>query len=299
MNISGSGIYFTIPIFGGINITQTAVSGFLVMVLLCVAGVLLGRNLKKRPGKMQVVTEKGVTMIYGLVTEAMGEHNAHWTPYIATLFLSSLLGSLIGITGIFRSTTADLSTTATWAIMTSVLVWFHSIKNFGLKGWLKGFTEPIAVMTPMNIISEIAQPVSLAFRHFGNIVGGSVITTMIYWALSGASAAVLHLVAQSGIAVACVLCAVGIVLLVVRVKKKKLLCRILGALLLAVGVCALLQALGVAADVPFLQVGIPAILSLYFDFFSGLIQAFVFSLLSMIYISNACPAPASSQDAAE
>ena len=75
MNITGPGIYFTIPILGGIPITQTVVSSFLVMVLLCTAGVLLGRKLTKRPGRMQVITEKGVTMITDLVCDAMGQHN--------------------------------------------------------------------------------------------------------------------------------------------------------------------------------------------------------------------------------
>lgn len=287
MNVTGPGIYFTIPLFGGIPITQTAVASFVVMVLLCVAGVLLGRNLKKRPGKMQVITEKGVGMIYDLVGDAMGPHNAGWTPYIAALFLSSLGGSLIGMTGIFRSTTADLSTTATWAIMTSILVWYNSIKNLGLKAWLKGFTEPIAVMTPMNIISEIAQPVSLAFRHFGNVIGGSVITTMVYWALAGASTFVLRLICSSGYVVAAIMIALGIFLLVRKAKKHK----ILSIAFIAIGVVAILQELGVLGNVPILQVGLPAILSLYFDVFSGLIQAFVFSLLSMIYISNGCPPP--------
>ncbi len=287
MNVTGPGIYFTIPLFGGIPITQTAVASFVVMVLLCVAGVLLGRNLKKRPCKMQVITEKGVGMIYDLVSDAMGSHNAGWTPYIAALFLSSLGGSLIGMTGIFRSTTADLSTTATWAIMTSILVWYNSIKNLGLKAWLKGFTEPIAVMTPMNIISEIAQPVSLAFRHFGNVIGGSVITTMVYWALAGASTFVLRLICSSGYVVAAIMIALGIFLLVRKAKKHK----ILSIAFIAIGVVAILQELGVLGNVPILQVGLPAILSLYFDVFSGLIQAFVFSLLSMIYISNGCPPP--------
>mgnify|MGYP000220057724 CR=1 FL=1 len=113
------------------------------------------------------MTEKAVSMLYRLVSETMGSHNAHWAPYIGTVFLSSLLGSLIGMTGVLRSTTADLSTTLTWALMTSVLIWYHSIKNNGFLGWLKGFTEPIVVMTPMNIVSEIAQPISMAFRHFG------------------------------------------------------------------------------------------------------------------------------------
>lgn len=291
MNITGPGIYFTIPIFGGINVTQTMVSSFVVMVLLCVAGIVLGRNLTKRPGKMQVITEKGVTMINDLVCDAMGPHNASWTPYIATLFLSSLCGSLIGVTGIFRSTTADLSTTATWAIMTSVLVWYNSIKNFGLKKWLKGFTEPVFIMTPMNIISEIAQPISLAFRHFGNIIGGSVITTMVYWALAGASTVLLRAICSSGYVVAAIMIVLGIVLLVIRPERRKKLCKLLGIIFVAIGAAGVLQELGIFGQIPILQVGIPAILSLYFDFFSGLIQAFVFSLLSMIYISNGCPPP--------
>lgn len=288
MNVHGPRIYFEIPIFGGIHITDTVISSFLVMVILCTAAVLLGRKLTKRPGKMQVLVEKGVTMIRDLVIEAMGPHNAYWTPYIATLFLSSLLGSLIGVTGVFRSSTADLNTTATWAVMTSVLCWYNSIKNFGLMGWLKGFTEPFAIMTPMNLVSELAQPVSLAFRHFGNIVGGSVITTMIYWALAGASSAVLGLLARGGFLIPAVVLALG-VFLIVRKKGTKLF--FLGIVLAALGFFALLQATGVLVGVPILQIGIPAVLSLYFDFFSGLIQAFVFSLLTMIYISNACPSP--------
>lgn len=292
INITGPGIYFEIPIFGGIPITQTVVSSFVVMLLLCTAGVLLGRKLTKRPGRMQVVTEKGVGMITGLVCDAMGEHNRRWTPYITALFLSSLLGSLIGMTGILRSTTADLSTTATWAVMTSVICWYQSIKNIGLGPWLKGFTEPIKVMTPMNVVSEIAQPVSLAFRHFGNVAGGGVITTMVYWALSGASAALLRLAGASWIGVAVSLTLAAVLFLLPRKGKKPGVFRkLLGVMMAALAFLAVLKLLGVLENVPFLQVGIPAVLSLYFDCFSGLIQAFVFSLLSMIYISNACPAP--------
>lgn len=299
MSINGPQIYFTIPLFGGIPITQTTVSSWIVTVLLCVAGIILGRGLKKRPTGRQVIVEKAYLAIRQLVVEAMGEHNAHWTPYIATLFLSSICGTLIGMTGFLRSTTADLSTTATWAVTISVLVWYHSIRNFGLKGWLKGFTEPVAIMTPMNIVSEFAQPLSLSFRHFGNIVGGSVITAMVYWALSGASTLILRLAASSGIVMPLVCMALGIFLLITHSKKKERLRKILGALFVGVGIAALLQATGLLPGIPILQIGLPAILSLYFDLFSGFIQAFVFSLLSMIYISNACPEPATPQEAPE
>ncbi len=178
------------------------------------------------------MTEKAVSMLYRLVSETMGSHNAHWAPYIGTVFLSSLLGSLIGMTGVLRSTTADLSTTLTWALMTSVLIWYHSIKNNGFLGWLKGFTEPIVVMTPMNIVSEIAQPISMAFRHFGNVVGGSVITSMLYMALSGASSVLLNLIASSGIAVCIVLIAAGAAVVVWGIRRKKRWRKVVGIVLL-------------------------------------------------------------------
>ena len=95
---------------------------------------------------------------------------------------------------------------------------------------------------------------------------------------------------MSWIAVAAVL-VLGGVLLLTKPKQKKKLGKILGIVMIALGVFGALQKLGVFESVPFLQVGIPAVLSLYFDCFSGLIQAFVFTLLSMIYISNACPPP--------
>ncbi|MBR6414041.1 MAG: F0F1 ATP synthase subunit A [Oscillospiraceae bacterium] len=361
MTINGPKIYFTVPIFGGIPVTQTLVTSFIVTVILCTLGIVLGRNLRKRPLRRQVLTEKAVTVITGMVKEAMGEHNAHWTPFIATVFLSSLLGTLLGMTGILRSSTADISTTMTWAVLVSFICWYQAIKNNGLLAWLKGFTEPIPVMTPMNIVSEIAQPVSLAFRHFGNIAGGGVITALIYWALSGASTALLGLISSSHIAVAAVLLVAGILLVLVSRpkaggKRKKLpfllglvclalsglrlvdwlwnltgwswpemsgtvcgLCwfaalavmlagivllirrksrgvTVLGGFLTAVGFVAICLISEGPLGVPVLSLGIPAVLSLYFDVFSGVIQAFVFSLLTMIYISGNCPAPEESKN---
>lgn len=284
--MNGPIIYFTLPLFGGIPITQTTVSSFLVMIALCVAGILLGRNLQKRPSRRQVLVEKGVSALYGMVEDTMGKYNAYWTPYIGALFLSSICGSYIGMTGIFRSATADLSTTLTWALMTSFLCWGCSIRANGFVGWLKGFAEPIAVMTPMNIVSEIAQPISMAFRHFGNIAGGGVLTSLLYTALATGSAAVLGLVGQS-IAVSIVLLAVGGALLLGGVRKGKLLYKIIGVVFAATGLLALLGLTGV----PYLQVGVPGILSLYFDVFSGGVQALVFSLLTMVYVGNACPPP--------
>ena len=224
-------------------LTVTSVSLTVVTVVLILAALLLTRNLGKRPGKMQVVIEKLISMLYKLVRDTMGEHNLKFAPYIGTLFLSSIVGTLIGMTQIIPSATADLSVTLAWALVTTGMVWYNNIKNFGFVAWLKGFTEPIVVMTPMNIVSEIAQPVSLAFRHFGNVAGGGVLTALIYAALAGLSQVIFIWLPET-----------------------------------------ILEFIP-----PILQVGIPAFLSIYFDLFSGFVQALVFSLLTMVYVGGACP----------
>ena len=277
---------------GPVVITETILSMIVVTTLLIVVGILLGRNLQKRPGKMQVLTEKGVDMLTDLVVSTMGEHNIRWVPYIGTIFLSSIFGSLIGLTGFLRSTTADLAVVLTWALMTSGIIWYHSIKHNGFGGWLKGFTQPIVVMTPMNIVSEIAQPVALAFRHFGNVAGGSIITMIIYTALSLASTALIGLISGSWVLPA-VMTALGILLLIRAICKKKIAGKIFGIAFMVLGTLGLVTFFGLLGDVqiPILQYGIPAALSIYFDLFSGFVQAFVFCLLSMVYISGACPPP--------
>jgi F-type H+-transporting ATPase subunit a len=246
LSVTGPKVYFTIhtPFFD-INVTQTTVSLIAVTLILIIASLILTRKITKRPGRVQVVVEKLVSTLYKFVEDTMGKHNSKFAPYIGTLFLSSIVGTLIGMTQVFRSVTADLSVTLAWALVTSVMVWYNNIKNFGFKSWLKGFTEPIVVMTPMNVVSEIAQPISMAFRHFGNVAGGSVLTSLVYAALALVTNLLFGWLPEA----------------------------VLGFI------------------PPVFQIGIPAFLSIYFDLFSGFVQAMVFSLLTMIYVGAACPAP--------
>ena len=251
IQVSGPKVFFELPfdlpdstIFTMKNlITQTTISLFVVTIALILLAYFLTRKITKRPGAVQVLLEKVITMLYNMVEDTMGKHNLKFAPYIGTLFVSSIIGSLIGTTQLFRSTTADLSVTMAWALVTTGMVWYNNIKHQGLLNWLKGFTEPIFVMTPMNVVSEIASPLSLAFRHFGNVAGGGVLTTLIYAALALLSNVIIGWIP------------------------------------------------GVIGEIPFFQAGIPAFLSLYFDFFSGFVQALVFSLLTMVYVAGACPPP--------
>ena len=155
-----------------------------------------------------------------------------------------LLGELqISETLIVSCPTADLSTEAAWAAVVFTMITAQKIKTNGVGGYLKGFTTPIPVMTPFNILSELATPISMACRHFGNILSGVVINALIYGALALAS--------------------------------RKLLGLIPGAM----G--------NVLSQIPVLDVGIPAVLSVYFDWFSGVMQAFIFCMLTVMYIANA------------
>ena len=185
----------------------------------------------------QLAAEKLVTMLYDLVENTMGKHNLRFAPLIGTLFCYSIFSSLSGLTGL-RAPTGDLNTTLAFALMIFFLIQFGNIKNKGIGGWLKGFTEPVAVITPLNLISEIANPISMAFRHFGNIASGIVITTLIYAALAALSSTVLGWIPILG-------------------------------------------------DIPLLQVGLPALLSIYFDVFTSFLQAYIISMLAMVYVGGA------------
>ena len=287
IEVKGAQVLFHL---GPIAVTETVISLLVATLVLAIAGILCGRNLQKRPGGRQVLVEKGVSMLRNLVVGTMGQHNESWVPYIGTIFLSSMVGSLLSLTGFLRSTTADLSVVLTWAVMTSVIIWYQNIKRNGFFGWLKGFAEPIAVMTPMNIVSEIAQPVAMAFRHFGNVAGGGIITMIIYTALALASSALLSLISGT-VVVPGILLALGILLLVLGIWRKKAAGKIFGIVFAVLGTVGFVEYFDLLRGIPVLQVGIPAVFSIYFDLFSGFVQAFVFSLLSMVYIAGACPPP--------
>ncbi len=233
INVTGPKIIFSFDIFGiTINITETIVLGWFVIALITALVLFLTHGIGKNkiPTKRQAIAEWMVTSVNKLVKESMGEQHMGYAPYMATIFSFSLFGSLISLIGL-RSVTADFNTTFGWALVTFAMITFAKIKTDGILGYFKGFVSPIFVMAPLNVISEVATPVSMGFRHFGNIAGGMVITSLIYFALTGLS-----------------------------------------------------NALGLG--IPIFTIGIPAVLSVYFDLFSGFMQAYIFIMLSMAFIGG-------------
>jgi F-type H+-transporting ATPase subunit a len=246
LQLNGPKILYTFhtgTFLGDLNITQTLVMSWIILGVITGLCIWLGHDLKvENVSRRQAVAEMLVTKLEGFVHDNMGGGFGQYIPLVGALFATSVVSNLISLLG-FWSPTADLSTEAAWALVVFALITYHKIHASGVGQYLLGYLKPIFIMAPINVISELATPVSMACRHFGNILSGMVISTLIYASLATLSHALFGLLPG----------AVG---------------QVLGA-------------------IPFLDVGIPAFLSLYFDWFSGCIQAFIFCTLTTIYIKQA------------
>lgn len=275
---------FDLPLLGTVNLTQTVVVSWLVMLIITGLCVWLGSGLKiTNISRKQAVAEMAVTSLIKFVHDNMGTEFDHYIPLVGTIFVTSVVSNLISLLGIW-SPTADLMTELGWAIVVFVLITYHKIKSSGIGGYLKGFLDPIFVMAPINVMSELFTPISMACRHFGNILSGTVISALIYGALTAASYGLMSLLGSS-IFCALAVTAIGAALIFFGKAKAKKGAFIVGIIFAVLGVLALITFVGVSF--PWLTVGIPAITSFYFDWFGGCIQAFIFCTLTTIFIKQA------------
>lgn len=172
-------VVFTIPLFGGIDVMESVVVTWIIMGILMAASLLLVRGLKvRRIGKKQAALESAVAFIYQFFEDLLGKDGAAYIPYLITVALYIGVANMIGLLG-FKSPTKDLNVTATLAVMSIVLVEAAGIRKKGIKGWLKSFTEPIAIITPINILELVIRPLSLCMRLFGNVLGAIVVMALI------------------------------------------------------------------------------------------------------------------------
>lgn len=245
IEIAGARILCTIPMpIQDLIISEAQVNAWLIMITILGFCLFITHGLKedKRDWR-QMAAEWIVEKLDQLVQNSMEDvFHATYAPFIGTILAISACSSLMSLVGVFPPT-ADVNVIAGWSILVFILITKNKLKG-GLGNYAKGFLEPIPVMLPMNILSEFATPISMTFRHFGNVMSGTVIATLIAWALQNLSAMVLGWLP------------------------------------------------GFLGDIPFLQVGIPAIMSVYFDVFSGCIQAYIFAMLTMLNVSGAYPAEA-------
>jgi len=231
---------FEFDLFGKtivVNLTQTVTTTWFLMAVIILFAWLGARNLNRIPKGVQCAVEGLVEAVNNLTRQTMGENRMGFAPYVGTLLIFIALANIAGLFGL-RPPTADLNTTFALALITFCMVHFFGAKYKGTGTYLKGFLEPMPFLLPLNIIGEIATPVSLSFRLFGNIVGGLIIMSLLYQALASASVAVF-------------------------------------------GAIPFLE------SVPFFQFFIPIALHGYFDLFAGVLQSFIFTMLTMVFVSIA------------
>ena len=245
LDVHGAKVLLEIPALGGAVITETVVNTWIVMAVIVGLCLFLTHGMQVHARtKRQLIAEFIVKKVNGMVGENMGDHflKIGYAPLIAAIMSLSACCSLSSMIGMYAPT-SDLSTLLGWALLVFVLITYNKFRSGGVLGYVKGYFEPIPVLFPFNVISEVATPLSMAFRHFGNIASGTVITGLIYAALAALSHAIFSILPG-----------------------------------------ALGQVLG---GIPLFQVGIPAIFSIYFDLFSSCLQAFIFCMLTMMYIGSA------------
>lgn len=242
IKISGALIYTTLKMpFGELPITESQINSWLVILSVFFLCLYITHGITKEGGShRQYFAEWIIEKTENLVHENMGGYFKDFAPFAAAVLSLSVFSSLLSLLGLYPPT-SDLNVVAGWAVLVFILITYYKCKC-GLLQYLKSFTEPVPFLAPLNIISEVATPVSMAFRHYGNVLSGSVISILVAAALQGLSAMLLGWLP------------------------------------------------GVLGDIPFLQIGIPAVLSVYFDVFSGCLQAFIFAMLTMLYISGGFPA---------
>ena len=238
VQIAGAQKYFCIKMpLQDMWITASQINSWLVMISIFGLCLYVTHGISAKGGlKRQLVAEWIVEKTKGLVNENMGDYFAGFAPFIASIMALSAFSSLMSLLGLYPPT-SDMNIVAGWAILVFILITHYKLKC-GLWYYIKGFFDPIPFFAPFNVIGELANPVSMTFRHYGNVLSGSVISALVAAGLSGLSNLIF----------------------------------------------------GWLTEFPILQIGIPAVLSVYFDVFSGCLQAFIFAMLTMLYISGGFPA---------
>lgn len=241
INVTGALIYFTIPMpIQDFPVTESQVNSLAVLIMLFGLCLYLTHGIRKNVSvKRTVLAEWVVEKVEGLVKDNMGEFFSTFGPFIAAVMGLSGFSSLLALFGLYAPT-SDINIVGGWAILVFFLITYYKA-ICGPKQYLKSFTEPVALLTPINLISEVATPISMAFRHYGNVLSGGVISVLLAAGLQGLSAMVLGWLP------------------------------------------------GFLGEFPLFRVGIPAVLSIYFDIFSGCLQAFIFATLTMMYVSSGFP----------
>lgn len=159
--------------------TATLFNTWLIMIILIIISILATRRLSRIPNPLQRIMEVYISFIDKLVKETLETTSRGYLPLIGTLFMFLLLCNWIGIVPGLHEPTKDLNTPLSLAIMGFFLTHTAAIREKGILTYLKDYAEPLFIMAPLNVITELAKVLSISFRLFGNIFGGYIIIAVI------------------------------------------------------------------------------------------------------------------------
>ena len=164
---------------GNIEIAESVFITWVIMAFILGLSIFLTRNLQIHPvSKRQLVAESIVTWLDKFVSGMVGEEGKAYVPYLISVVVYIGISNCIGLFGL-KPPTKDMNVTAALAIMSIILIEYAGIRKKGVKRWLKSFKEPIAIVTPINILEVFIKPLSLCMRLFGNVLGAYVIMELI------------------------------------------------------------------------------------------------------------------------
>ena len=159
---------------------EVMIMTWIVIAVLIVFGWLCSSRRAMVPNRFQIVGELLVSKLYELTEDAMGKYLAQtYAPLICALFMFLVLCNWLGIIPHLHEPTKDLNTPLSLGLMGFVIAHYAGIKSKGFKHYAKEYFQPMFFMMPLNVIGELAKVVSISFRLFGNIMGGSIIITVV------------------------------------------------------------------------------------------------------------------------
>lgn len=168
-------------------IQDTLFYSLVIMVLISLFAFYVNYKVKQvkvedTPSGIVNLMEMAIEAINNIVKNSMGEKNLSYAPYITMLALYLAPANLIGLIGL-TPPTSNFNVTLALSMITFVLIHAKGIKSNGLGKKLKGYFEPSPILFPINVIGDVATPISLSFRLFGNVLSGVIIMTLVYGAL--------------------------------------------------------------------------------------------------------------------
>lgn len=170
------------------RITAPVFNWMIVCIFFSIVFIVLGNKVKKSdpskvPSKTVVVIETIANMIMNILKSNLGKHTVKYVPIFGTILVVMIASNLLGLIGL-QSPTSNIGVNLVLGVFYFVIIQTAALKTNGVVGRIKGLLEPFPFLLPLNILGELALPLSLSIRLFGNILSGSIIMLLIYTLMS-------------------------------------------------------------------------------------------------------------------